>query len=137
MMPVLFTLALGFACIGRLNWPRFALYLCALAMCIVAVITSEGMPRPRWTFLSPPAHAVVVASRLQEPTAIYLWLLQPGSSVPVAVRLPWNEGLAAQLQQATQDAAGMHGLPSMTTAHGKPMFGAGKIAPLPVKENGQ
>ena len=102
-------------------------------MCIVGLIQAEGTPRPRWTFLHAPSQAVVIASRLQEPTAIYLWLLQPGSSVPVAVRLPWNEALAAQLQQATQDAAGMHGLPSMTTAHGKPMFGAGKIAPLPQK----
>jgi hypothetical protein len=50
------------------------------------------------------AEAEVLASRLVEDQAIYLWLQLPGVVEPRAYALPWNRARAEQLQQAMREA---------------------------------
>jgi hypothetical protein len=137
MIPATFALALGFASLGSITWRRFALYLASIAALTVAVVTAEGMPRPRWTFLHAPQQATIIASQMQEPEAIYLWVLPRGSLVPVAIRLPWDEAMAAQLQQAQQMARSGHTDMVMTARHGKADFSAQPAVALPVKGVGE
>ncbi|HLT19375.1 MAG TPA: hypothetical protein VKZ96_07970 [Thermomicrobiales bacterium] len=50
------------------------------------------------------AEAEVLASRVVEDEAIYLWLQLPELSEPRAYVLPWDRASAEELQQATRDA---------------------------------
>jgi hypothetical protein len=50
------------------------------------------------------AEAEVLASRLVEDEAIYLWLQLPDVAEPRAYVLPWDRGSAEQLQQAMREA---------------------------------
>jgi hypothetical protein len=50
------------------------------------------------------AEAEVLASRLVEDQAIYVWLQLPDVAEPRAYALPWDRASAEQLQQATREA---------------------------------
>ena len=128
-----FSLALGLASLRRATWASVAFYLGSVLALAVAIVLAMGQPRPRWTFLQPPRNAMLLASRLQEPLAIYLWLLPDGASVPVAVELPWSEGAAAQAQMATQAAQRNHGSVSVQMIRGQPRFYASTIKAPPPK----
>lgn len=61
--------------------------------------TSLGLPRPQ--YLQVP-HGTVLGYRLDEPKAIYLWLIPDGSAVPLALQLPWRQDVASNLVDATR-----------------------------------
>lgn len=50
----------------------------------------------------------VVAYRLDEPHAIYLWMVPKGQKTPLSLQLPWREKKAAQLQKAAHAARKAH-----------------------------
>jgi hypothetical protein len=130
----IFSLALGLASMRRATWWSVALYLGAIVTLACAIILAMGEPRPRWTFLHVPKNATLIASQLEEPVAIYVWLLPDGMTVPVAIKLPWSEQAAAQQQVATQAAHLKHGRVRMKFVRGQPEFYATTLKPLPAKQ---
>ncbi len=66
-----------------------------------------GRPKPGRLEWSPiaPSEATVLATRLREPDAIYLWLVFDGQLEPRAYVLPWDMQVARQLQQSMRQAA--------------------------------
>jgi hypothetical protein len=50
----------------------------------------------------------LISAQLDEPHAIYLWLLWDSTPPPIAYRLPWNEQTAAQLVKAQKQAKREH-----------------------------
>jgi hypothetical protein len=132
-----FSLALGFASLRRATWFSVTLYLCSIIALACAIVLAMGQPRPRWTFLHAPRDATLLAAHLQEPVAIYLWLLPDGVSAPVAVKLPWSERAAMQQQSAAQVAHQVHGSVRLRFVRGQPQFYTTAIEPLPAKAGEQ
>jgi hypothetical protein len=128
-----FSVALGLASLRRATWLSVTLYLGSIITLACAIVLAMGQPRPQWTFLRAPHDATLLASRLQEPVAIYLWLLPDGVSVPVAVKLPWSESAAMRQQIATQAAHLTRGRVRLRFVRGQPEFYATTIKPMPAK----
>jgi hypothetical protein len=122
---------------GRTAWLRSGAY-CVLVAALAALWWSSlGTPRP--VLLGAP-RGTVAAFSLDEPRAIYVWLLLPGAHVPIALALPWRETDAAALDRAARDArqAGtrvrMGGRRDRGAgAAGSPMFYPAPAAALPPK----
>jgi hypothetical protein len=77
-----------------------------LPVSYAALVDLLSKPKPvdlEW-WLSEATEAEVLASRLVEDEAIYLWLRLPDLSEPRAYVLPWDRGSAEQLQQAMREA---------------------------------
>lgn len=86
---------------GRTVWVKSGAY-CVLVGALAALWWSSlGEPRP--ALLGAP-RGTVAAFSLDEPHAIYVWLLLPGARVPIALALPWRETDAAALDRAARDA---------------------------------
>ena len=65
-----------------------------------------GLPKPvqsEWAKRNLP-EATVLAAKLEEGEAIYLWLAMEESTHPRAYVLPWNENMAKQLFEAEREA---------------------------------
>lgn len=65
-----------------------------------------GRPKPvsiAWLHAGA-AEAQVVASQLDEPRAVYLWLRLPGVPEPRAFSMPWDEQTARELAEARRTA---------------------------------
>ena len=92
---------------------RLAIKSAALATAVqflpvsyAALVDLLSKPKPvdlEW-LQSDAAQAEVLASRLVEDEAIYLWLQLPDVAEPRAYVLPWDRGSAEQLQQAMREA---------------------------------
>lgn len=101
--PVIFLcvlLAVGYWLLAdRASWYRMcayaALLLCAGAMCALAF----GVPRPSALLLRP-MDGTLRGVVLSEHRAIFVWLTTDGNSAPLALRLPWSDQAAAQLERA-------------------------------------
>lgn len=94
-------------------WRKW-LALLALALMVPAAIVGVhellGRPKPvalEWVH-DFPGGATVIGYRLQEPDAIYLWLLFPGETEPRAYALPWNLDTAKELQDVHRQANEQH-----------------------------
>jgi hypothetical protein len=77
-----------------------------LPVSYAALVDLLSKPKPvdlEW-WLSEAAEAEVLASRLVEDEAIYLWLQLPDLSEPRAYVLPWDRASAEQLQEAMREA---------------------------------
>lgn len=90
--------------LSRVGWRRWAgpwimsvVYLAAAGL----ILLSLGAPRPLWTFAWSDEKARVLAYALDEPRAIYLWVLPEGQQVPVAVALPWSTTAAESVVQTS------------------------------------
>jgi hypothetical protein len=77
-----------------------------LPVSYASLVDLLSKPKPvdleRWQ--SEAAEAEVLASRLVEDEAMYLWLQLPDLAEPRAYMLPWDRASAEQLQQAMRDA---------------------------------
>ena len=92
---------------------RLAIKSAALATAVLflpvsyaALVDLLSKPKPvdlEW-LQSDAAQAEVLASRLVEDEAIYLWLQLPDVAEPRAYVLPWDRGSAEQLQRAMREA---------------------------------
>jgi hypothetical protein len=85
-----------------------ALAVVALFLPLVYASFSELLGRAKpvhleWTNMNV-AEAEVLASRLDEKRAIYVWLMLPDAESPRAYALAWNEDLAKQLNEAQSQA---------------------------------
>ena len=79
-----------------------------LPLAYVSLVVLLSKPKPvdlEW-WLSDAAEAEVLASRLVENDAIYVWLQLPGLVEPRAYALPWDRASAEQLQHAQREAEG-------------------------------
>lgn len=65
-----------------------------------------GRPKPVGLALKPiaPSEATVIAAQMQEPEAIYIWLMFEGQPEPRAYVLPWDMKTARELQQGMEEA---------------------------------
>ena len=97
---------------GTLLWAgyRGRAGVAAGLFCLVAVavpvtyLDGAGLPKSasmEWRSL---AEAKVVAVSLDEPKAIYVWLIGDGDTRPRAYVLPWQSRTAEQAQHAMQQA---------------------------------
>lgn len=97
---------------------------------------SLGLPRPEYAHVP---NGTVLSYSLDEPKAIYLWLMPDGSAEPLAFVLPWRNDVAGNLVHAAQSKAtpsdslrvrnqnGQKGLPV------KPLFYVSHVHGLPPK----
>jgi len=92
------------------DWLKAGAY-CVLVAALAAVWwLSLGQPRPVLAGLPGagiPA-GTVGAFLVDEPHAIYVWLLTNDTHAPLSLALPWNERDATALHDAAQAAAKMH-----------------------------
>ena len=89
---------------GRSPALRAASYASLVAGMLLLWYCSMGLPRPQ--YLQVP-HGTVLGYRLDEPKAIYLWLVPDGDAQPLALELPWRNDIARNLVEA----AGSRGNP--------------------------
>jgi hypothetical protein len=103
--PVIFgLLALGLgtcAIAAPAAWIRAGALCLTLGLAAALWQTSLGRPRP--PLLEDPS-GTVIGYQLDEPRAIYLWVVGPGEHAPTSFALPWSEQQASQLQQASEQA---------------------------------
>ena len=98
----------GFAglCRTRHYWTA-GCFAVALTVAYLTLANVMGLPKPLWLdwryWFASPAEAEVVAHLLDEPEAIYLWLLLPDESEPRSYVMPWDTNKARQLRQAVQE----------------------------------
>lgn len=114
-------------------------YLILLGVAYAAGINLLSRPLPWALAWGIPSHVQVVAYRLDEPHAIYLWLTWPHMNTPRAYELPWNEQRASTLRRAANEAKSTHrGLMmrinnNRTDSKNKRMFYPKPRPPLPPK----
>lgn len=94
-------------------WARALAYTALVAGLAGLWWSSLGVPRPLWMGGDV---GTVVAYRLDEPRAIYVWVVPEGSSVPLALELPWGERQASELHAAAGQAARNGGVVKMGKA---------------------
>lgn len=104
-LPILFgllALTVGSCAISaRGPWIRTGAFCLCLGLSAALWQVSLGRPRP--VLFSAPTGRVVSYS-LDEPRAIYLWVMPPGATIPASFELPWSERQASQLQTAAEQA---------------------------------
>jgi len=100
--------AIGIAAARRLALKGTALAttIVFLPLACASMAGLLGKPKPTelaW-WLEHGSEATVLASRIEEDEAIYLWLQLPDVAEPRAFALPWNRETAEQLQAAQCEA---------------------------------
>lgn len=107
---VLFTLLLGVCVFLGLpsvrKWQRITSVVTFFLLAGVVYAGSVdlmGTPKPMKLEWRPPGKATVLAARMHEGEAIYVWLQTPDAKAPRAYALPWNTQTAQQLQSALQE----------------------------------
>ena len=116
-LPFLFAMAAGLAALlaSIAIWAPRSLAIkagalgCAILFMPVAYAgLSDLLSRPKpvaleW-WLGNAQEATVIGSQMREGSSLYLWLQLDGETEPRAYRLPWNQKMAQQLQQALEKA---------------------------------
>ena len=116
-----FTLLLGFYLWWTFGWRRHEALdrlpgapLAAFVSLIGLVWAGGGellsRPKPLALEWRRPVQAEVLAARLVEGTAIYLWLALPDDGEPRAYVLPWSLGLARQIVEALRAGGQARGI---------------------------
>ena len=93
------TLVVGVVAIyGRLPAIRAAGYAALVVSVLLLWHVSLGLPRPDYIVPT----GTVLGYSLDEPRAIYLWLIPDSATQPLAVEVPWNAELAGKLVDAAR-----------------------------------
>lgn len=84
-------------------------FVVSVTACGIGFSALMGKPKPvEWTFqrnaMDFMAEAEVIAARLVENEAIYVWLDLVDDDEPSAYRLPWSEPMARSLHEARREA---------------------------------
>ncbi len=129
---VLSALALWAVIYSRGHWaPKLALICIVPAFGVIVWHSLEGY-RGWPAEIKPPDRAELVGQYIDEPTAIYLWLIPAGESRPRAYKIPYSR----QLHEAAARAAGIAkrgGHPAFRVYRGR--YVAYDLPPaLPLKE---
>jgi len=147
---ILFTLLLG-VCIfvglpHVLGWQRAASVLIFFVLAGVVYAGSVdlmGSPKPIQLEWRTPEKPTVIAARMREGEAIYVWLQPPDAREPRSYVLPWSARTAQQLQDAMRDGEARGTAVRMEMAKpqggedGAPKFHAQPHMPLPAKDRRQ
>ncbi len=80
-----------------------ATYVLLIGIVYAGSVDLLGSPKPMRLEWRMPGQATVLAARVQEGEAIYLWLQTPTMKEPRAYALPWDMQMAQQLQNAMQE----------------------------------
>ena len=131
------SLAVGLASIyARSARLRSAAYAGLVVGILLLWFASLGQPRPEY-FQVP--SGTVLAYRLDEPHAIYLWLVPEGSVQPLALQLPWHDDVAGNLVDAASrradagDSLKIKSPPGLIGMRAKPVFYVTHAQALPPK----
>lgn len=131
------SLAVGLVAIyGRSAWLRTGTYAGLMVGMGFLWFTSLGQPRPAYLHVP---DGTVLSYRLDEPNAIYLWLVPEGSAQPLAFQLPWHDDVAGNLVDAARRRANNGDTLKMKSATGamgvksQPMFYVTHTHALPPK----
>ena len=94
---------------GGALWVRIgAVVIAALFMPAAYVGVIELLSRPKPVTLEwlrqGTSEATVLGTRIDENTAIHVWLELPGEDEPRAYVLPWNRSLAERIVEATEES---------------------------------
>lgn len=98
--------------------------------------TALGLPRPQYVQVP---HGTVLGFHLDQPRAIYLWLMPDGSTEPLALQLPWHEDVASNLVDVARHRGEGGGKLKIKTGSGpmgiptKPVFYITHAQALPPK----
>ena len=144
---VLFALLLG-VCIfvglpHALRWQRAAsvlTFFLLVGVVYAGSIDLMGSPKPIGLEWHKPDKPTVIAARMREGEAIYVWLQQPDAKEPRSYVLPWDVKMAQQLQDAMRDGEARGTAVKMEMARpqggddGAPKFYAQPHMPLPPKD---
>jgi len=120
---VLFTLLLG-VCVflglpSARKWQRITSVATDFLLAGVVYAGSVdlmGTPKPMKLEWRTPEHATVLAAKMREGEAIYVWLQSPDAKAPRAYALPWNMQMAQQLQNAMHEREARGSREKMTRA---------------------
>jgi hypothetical protein len=130
-------LAVGLLSIyGRSSTLRAAGFAGFVAGILLLWYTALGLPRPQ--YLQVP-HGTVLGYSLDQPRAIYLWLMPDGSTQPLALQLPWKEDIASNLVDVARHRGEGGGKLKIKTGSGpmglptKPVFYITHAQSLPPK----
>ena len=86
----------------RMRHLAIACFLGGLPLLAVAGVEILSWARPLWAMYDLPRETRVLAAKMIDGEAIYVWL-EVGSGQPRAVALPWNSGQAKSLQDLFDD----------------------------------
>jgi len=131
------SLAVGLVSIyARPAWLRAAAYAGLVVGILLLWYAALGQPRPQYLHIP---SGTVLGYHLDEPNAIYLWLMPNGSAQPLALQLPWYDDVASNLLDAARHRnnpgdslkmkSGVNGL----GLHVKPIFYVSHAESLPAK----
>jgi hypothetical protein len=132
----------GFVSIcGKSGTLRAGAFAGLIASTLALWYSSLGLPRPGYL---PIPSGIVLSYRLDEPKAIYLWLLPDDSVQPLAFQLPWRDDVATNLVDAARSRATPddslrvantreHGLIGGIGPPTKPLFYVTHVRALPPK----
>ena len=99
----------GVSAPGKLSLKIISIAAAAALMPAAYLSLGELLSRPKPVWLEWAQHrlaeATLLASRLDEGKAIYLWLEIDGVAAPRAYAMPWNQQHAQELQDAQRAAA--------------------------------
>jgi hypothetical protein len=123
---------------GRSAWMRTAGYAGLIAAVLVLWFAAMGLPRPAYL---PVPNGTILSYSLDEPRAIYLWLVPEGSTQPLALKLPWHEDVASNLVNTDRrrtnagDTLKITGNPGNDIGmRAKPIFYVSHVQGLPPKQ---
>lgn len=85
---------------------RHIMALANLALVLVLLYTAVGVPKPSWSLLGTSRQGEVIAAWAPSETThfLYVWLLPPGATTPVAITIPWDPKAQREIEQERRDA---------------------------------
>src|SRR5579883_1578173 len=93
------SLAVGLVSIyARPAWLRAAAYAGLVVGILLLWYAALGQPRPQYLHIP---SGTVLGYHLDEPNAIYLWLMPNGSAQPLALQLPWYDDVQQSPRRGT------------------------------------
>jgi hypothetical protein len=115
-----------------------SIFLALIAIVYGGATEILGWPKPLRLEWRNAEKAQVLSAVPVENEAIYVWLMMPNSRQPRSYVLPWSQGAAQELQDATNKAEADGTAVEMTSSEtgddeGEPMFYARPQPPLPAK----
>jgi hypothetical protein len=121
---------------GRSPALRAGSYAGLVAGLLLFWYASLGLPRPEYVRVP---HGTVLGYRLDEPKAIYVWLVPDGGAQPLSLQLPWRNDVAGDLVDAARrrgspgDTLKVKGGQNGVGLPTKPIFYVSHVKALPAK----
>lgn len=88
---------------GQVRPRTMALHGLLTAALVASAVHVMGRPKPLWAEIAPREEIEVIAAQYHPGIGIYVWARM---SPPVVYALPWDVGLAREMQEAMRDGDG-------------------------------